>query len=81
MPKTNQTDPGISFPRLQAKNLTINGNTYFVTVWLREEEGGNRRRSAMAQQDRLKTPTWLSSSAQSYKALTVTSTLIVKFAQ
>jgi len=43
VPKTNYTDPGISFPRLQAKIFTIDGNTYFVTVWLWEEAGGNRR--------------------------------------
>ena len=43
VPKTNYTDPGISFPRLQAKIFTIDGNTYSVTVWLWEEAGGNRR--------------------------------------
>jgi hypothetical protein len=36
------TDPELSFPRLQAKIFTIDGDTYLLTIWLWEEAGVRR---------------------------------------
>jgi hypothetical protein len=49
MPKTDYTDPEISFPRLEVELFTIDGETYFANAWLWGKAGGVRR-SVMSQE-------------------------------
>lgn len=42
MPKTDYADPETSFPRLEARIWTIDGNTQFVDLWLWKKAGGER---------------------------------------
>ena len=43
MPKNDYTDPELTFPRLQARIQRLDGESYWLQVWLRKEPGEVRR--------------------------------------
>ena len=43
MPKNDYTDPELPFPRLQARIQRMNGEFYWLQVWLRKEPGEVRQ--------------------------------------
>ena len=44
MPHTDYTDPGITFPRLEARIQKLENDAYYITIWLIEKPGEERRR-------------------------------------
>lgn len=49
MPKTDYSDPELTFPRLQARIFTIDGETQFLDLWLWKQAGGERLQITKAQ--------------------------------
>jgi hypothetical protein len=43
MPATDYTDPEIPFPRLQARIQKVENDAYWITIWLWEKPGNERR--------------------------------------
>ncbi len=43
MPKNDYADPELSFPRLQARIQRLDGESYWLQVWLWPEAGGTRQ--------------------------------------
>jgi len=44
MPATDYTDPETTFPRLQVRIQKLGRDTYYLTIWLWEKAGDDRRR-------------------------------------
>jgi hypothetical protein len=43
MPQTDYSNPEITFPRLEAKISTIDGEMHLLSLWLHEKAGGERK--------------------------------------
>ena len=43
MPKSDYSDPELSYPHLQAKTFTLDDETHFLTLWLWEKPGQSRK--------------------------------------